>query len=198
MMRNKILASIWSYAFCSDVTVIASNLKPLIITSSKFLNHRNHNIHPECPDRISRTHLVLKDMETSGSIRIMEPSACENESNLLHAENIIKSVHKNEYVTEIKTLCSKGARIASPWDLDTYISKGSFHTCLLAQSAWIDGVKEVLNNKCMAFAITRPPGHHALYDMGVERVGILDFDVHYGNGIADLIKNNSQIRYNKK
>lgn len=104
----------------------------------------------------------------------------------------------------------------SPWDPDTYISSGTYHQCIQAQSAWLDGLSSVLENKNPAFAITRPPGHHALKgrSMGfcifnfavatavhalsqpdVNRVAMLDFDVHFGNGIASMISSNPNIRY---
>ena len=74
----------------------------------------------------------------------------------------------------------------------------------------------MVKNKTMSFAVVRPPGHHAvkgrsmgfcifnfaagaatyaIQTLGLERVSILDFDVHYGNGVADLIAPNPKIRY---
>lgn len=104
----------------------------------------------------------------------------------------------------------------SPWDEDTFISKTTFDICILAQNAWIDAVDQVVQHKTMAFALTRPPGHHALRadSMGfcifnfavgaahyaldylnIQRVGIIDFDAHYGNGVASMISNNKKIKY---
>ena len=82
-------------------------------------------------------------------------------------------------------MCKRGARILDPWDTDTYISRHSFEICVLAQAAWMDGVDAgeffapglivtvlsictylniitVLRDNEMAFAVTRPPGHHAV------------------------------------
>ena len=79
----------------------------------------------------------------------------------------------------------------------------------------MDGVDEVLGNKNVAFAVTRPPGHHAVksnsmgfcifnfavgaanyaLSKGLNRIAIIDFDVHFGNGVADLVSSNPKIRY---
>lgn len=87
---------------------------------------------------------------------------------------------------------------------------------VLAQCAWMDAVDEVLRHETTAFALSRPPGHHAVRSQsmgfcvfnfavgaakyaidkyGLSRVGILDFDVHYGNGIADLVERDARIRW---
>ena len=102
---------------------------------------------------------------------------------------------------------------------DTYISKNSFDVCVLAQTAWMDCIDDILKAKeeaRTAFAITRPPGHHAVksssqgfcifnFAVGaatyalkkgvVNKIGIIDFDVHFGNGVADLVAGNEHIRY---
>jgi acetoin utilization deacetylase AcuC-like enzyme len=87
---------------------------------------------------------------------------------------------------------------------------------LLAVSAWLDGVDYVQKHQKPAFVVARPPGHHALSNRGmgfclfsnaaiaayyaltlpgIERVGILDWDVHHGNGTESLVEDNPQILY---
>mgnify|MGYP001806463141 FL=1 len=82
--------------------------------------------------------------------------------------------------------------------------------------AWLDGVDHVLNQREAVFVLARPPGHHAIRNMGmgfcllnnvaiaahyaltrpgVERVAIVDWDVHHGNGTEALVENNPQIFY---
>lgn len=198
------------------VTVLSLRQNPLIITSREMLDHQPSSLHPECPERLLFSIEKIEHMREQGLIRQQEPKACLDETEYNKALNIIQTVHSIDYVNEIKMLCERGARMASPWDSDTYLSQGSFRTTVVAQSAWLDAVDQVINKQSMSFAITRPPGHHAMRSnsMGfclfnfavgaatyamekykIKRVGILDFDVHYGNGIADLIKTNPNIRY---
>ena len=80
----------------------------------------------------------------------------------------------------------------------------------------MDAVDEAVLQRNLAFALTRPPGHHARYDQSMgfcifnfavgaakyaldkyklSRVAILDFDVHYGNGIAELVADDVRIRW---
>lgn len=174
--------------------------------------------HPECPERIEVTWSTLKAMHTRDMIRFENPSALDNPELLQQAKSIIESTHDKAYAQSVADACNRGQRILSPWDEDTYISRKTFDTLLLAQSAWLQSVDNVLNNKqsSISFALTRPPGHHATFDssMGfcifnfaigaahyaqqkyqLEHIVVLDYDVHYGNGVADLVKGNSRIRY---
>jgi acetoin utilization deacetylase AcuC-like enzyme len=93
-------------------------------------------------------------------------------------------------------------------DSDTYISPHSYTVALLAVSAWLDGIDQVLASGRPVFALTRPPGHHALPDRtmgfcifgnaaiagfyalaqsGIKRVAIVDWDVHHGNGTQSAV-----------
>jgi acetoin utilization deacetylase AcuC-like enzyme len=109
-------------------------------------------------------------------------------------------------------------------DADTPVAIDSYDTALLAVSAWLDGVDRVLdlsnttlpleNNQ--AFVLARPPGHHAessrgmgfclfsnaaiaahyaLGKPGINRVAILDWDVHHGNGTQAIIQSHPRLAY---
>jgi acetoin utilization deacetylase AcuC-like enzyme len=100
--------------------------------------------------------------------------------------------------------------------MDTVVSARSYDVALLAVNAWLQGVEVVLTEKTSAFVLARPPGHHAtrnygmgfcifsnaaiaahyaLQQPGVERVAILDWDVHHGNGTEALVHSNPHIAY---
>jgi acetoin utilization deacetylase AcuC-like enzyme len=103
-------------------------------------------------------------------------------------------------------------------DDDTFLTTESYDVCLRATAAWIRAVNVALNDsdgKC-AMALTRPPGHHAtstlsngfcifnfaaaaalhaLEQDSTLKVSILDWDVHYGQGVADIVKKHECIRY---
>jgi acetoin utilization deacetylase AcuC-like enzyme len=198
---------------------------PIVISSEKFMLHSSTTYHPENPDRIRSTLPILKQMHDSNMIRLKIPLAEEKEiANdkqgynriMQEALNVIKKVHAEDYIRQVKGSCESGSTIISMDDADTYINTYSFKQCVMAQSAWIEVTKDVLNENVMGFACVRPPGHHAinsrsmgfcifnfavgtalhaLENLGLSRVAILDFDVHYGNGVADLISSNPSIRY---
>lgn len=213
-----------SFLLCNlFVQTNAGSLKPFVLSSTKFMDHVPAYSHPECPERIEVTVATLETMRAKDLIRFENPSAIDNPELLQQARSIIENTHDRIYVQSVMDACSRGQRILSPWDEDTYISRKTFDTLLLAQSAWLQSVDNVLDSQksstdssSISFAVTRPPGHHATFDssMGfcifnfaagaahyaltkynLERIAILDYDVHFGNGVADLVKGNSRMRY---
>jgi acetoin utilization deacetylase AcuC-like enzyme len=192
-------------------------LKPLVISSEKLASHSRRIFHPECPERVLECiDMVKNDLVSGDFVEYTLPSGEEDAAKFDFALEVIKKVHDEDFVEEVKTMCARGAPILSPWDEDTYINRESFNQCVLAQSAWIDATNHALVAKDMGFALTRPPGHHsskrksmgfcifnyavgaatyALQYKGLKRVAILDFDVHFGNGISDLVCENPNIRY---
>ena len=124
----------------------------------------------------------------------------------------VEQTHSAEHIQRIKQVAEKGGGYL---DGDTRISARSYEVALLAVSAWLDGVDRVLAGQT-AFVLARPPGHHATKDtaMGfclfsnaaiaanyalskpnIKRVGILDWDVHHGNGTEAIVWDNPQIAY---
>eukprot|EP01035_Chromulina_nebulosa_P028590 gene28590-37775_t len=187
--------------------------QPFVITSEYFVNHKARGYHPECPERISKCLEVLEDLKINGQIALRKIDITSSTDEALA---IIKKVHCPKYVERVRNLVNRGAPRLSATDEDTYINSYSFNQSLLAQLAWLNGVDHVIETKGMAFSASRPPGHHASFDqsMGfcifnfavgaaiyaierynINRIGIIDFDVHYGNGVADLIKSSTKIRY---
>ena len=131
--------------------------------------------------------------------------------------NQVLSVHTPEHVNFIDEFCKKGG---GNIDFDTYATSQSYQTALLSAGGAIKASELVLKrtNKSenWAFSISRPPGHHATanksmgfcifnnvaiaveylrktYDL--ERLCIVDFDVHYGNGTAEIFYNDPNILY---
>jgi len=100
-------------------------------------------------------------------------------------------------------------------DADTFVTTESFGVCLRATAAWIRAVNIAEASGFPAMALTRPPGHHAeaklsngfcLFNFAAaaalhalqdpsKRVSILDWDVHYGQGVADIMKSHERARY---
>ena len=101
-------------------------------------------------------------------------------------------------------------------DDDTYMTTESYDVCLRATACWIECVNQVLNGLSYSMALTRPPGHHATRTLpngfctfnfaaaaalhatkqaNCQKVSIIDWDVHYGQGVADIVESYSNIRY---
>ena len=107
-------------------------------------------------------------------------------------------------------------------DFDTYLTTETFNVCLRATAAWIRatniamGKESSSTGSSAAIALTRPPGHHATFDNSNgfchfnfaaaaavhvmrqypnSRVSILDWDVHYGQGVADIIRRHDRARF---
>ena len=170
----------------------------------------------EVPERVGASIAHLSD---SAYADVQTASAEMDKEKYDFALDIIKQVHDEEYIEEVALACERGLRQLSAWDSDTYISRSSFDCFVLAQSAWLDAIDSSLSSKTgtPAFSLSRPPGHHALkgrscgfcvfnYAVGaaqyalstneaVKKVSILDWDVHFGNGISALVSSDNRIRY---
>jgi acetoin utilization deacetylase AcuC-like enzyme len=177
-----------------------------IIYSERFLDHDNGSFHPECPERLLAIVESLKTAPWQDQLVWQSPTNREVVSSILN-------LHDPEYLNLVKNLAAQGGgRI----DADTVVSSASYEVALLAVAAWLDGVDLTLSSGYPSFILARPPGHHAVAETGmgfclfsnaaiashyaltqpkISRVGILDWDVHHGNGTQDLVENNPQIAY---
>lgn len=190
--------------------------KVRIIYSDKFLEHKcPRRGHPECPERLKVcVDALRKDARLTDVIEWVEPTPIEPGSARRDlVMECVKQVHTYpDYLEDLERLSERGGFI----DGDTYVAKNSFEIALLAVSAWLDAVDYALDDDDggPAWALVRPPGHHATHVTGmgfcllsnaaiaahyalrkVGRVGILDFDVHHGNGTEAIVKTEPRIRF---
>ena len=180
-----------------------------IIYSDEFLEHLTGREHPEKPERLSAVVSALKEATFSQQIEWRSPTSIEENSPLA----VIEEIHSPRYIRKVRDIANDGGGFL---DTDTYVSPRSYDVALLAVNAWLDGVDIVLESGKPAFVLSRPPGHHAEIDyaMGfclfsnaaisalqalrkpeVNRVAILDWDVHHGNGTQAIVENNPDIAY---
>lgn len=175
----------------------------LLARDSHFLQHQTGS-HPEKPARLTA---IDDALERSGLIERCTPLKAEP----LAAVNI-PPVHSPDYLDHLATVCQAGGGSLDP---DTPVSPESFDVALLAAGTCLAAVDRVLNGEDrQALCLTRPPGHHALQDraMGfcllgnptlaahravkvhdLERVLIVDWDVHHGNGTQALTNERSDV-----
>lgn len=185
-----------------------------VIYSDKFLDHESpRGGHPERPERLQVIVAALRaDERLRGLVDWVEPTGVEEGS--VRRElvlELIGEVHTFEqYLTDVRMMSEGNGGFV---DGDTYVAKGSYEVALLAVSAWIDAVDCALGGEGPAWALARPPGHHATRVTGmgfclfanagiaaqyalrrVGHVAIVDYDVHHGTEpIGDLLFSRSRL-----
>ncbi|MDJ1181066.1 histone deacetylase [Roseofilum sp. BLCC_M91] len=179
-----------------------------VIYSEEFLRHDTGR-HPERAERLQAIADRLKSSPWSASLDWQTPTPIE----VRPALPWIEQVHTHDHIQRVREIAQKGGGLL---DGDTPVSAQSYDVALLAVNGWIDGVEQVLATGNPAFVLARPPGHHAeaergmgfclfsnaaiaahyaLAQPGVERVAILDWDVHHGNGTQAIVQHHRQIAY---
>ncbi len=179
-----------------------------VIYSDDFLLHQTGAFHPEKSERLTaiRSQLIGSTYAQQLDWRLPTPVSARNP---LPA---IAKIHDRQYINEVKNIAARGGGSIDP---DTIVSPQTYDVALLAVNAWLDGVETVMATGEPAFVLARPPGHHAEPDRGMgfcifsnaaiaatyalahgaERVAILDWDVHHGNGTQAVVETNPQIAY---
>lgn len=167
--------------------------------------HQVTEIHPEEPARLSAINdqIIRSGLELAITQRDGQQATKEQ---LYHA-------HAVNYVNDIFAKAPQEDHI---WlDPDTLMTPGSLQAALYAAGCGISAVDAVVTGENpRAFCVVRPPGHHACYDKAMgfcifnniavaathalhqyqfERVAIVDFDVHHGNGTEDIFRNDERV-----
>jgi acetoin utilization deacetylase AcuC-like enzyme len=177
-----------------------------ILYSETFLHHGTGWSHPESPERLRAIVKNLQQSQWASQLLWKSPT----DRNPL---NWILQAHTQDYIEQVQSIALEGGGQLDP---DTPISTQSYEAACLAVNAWLDAVDEVLTHQHPAFVLARPPGHHALRDRGMgfcifgnaaiaalyaldrpgcDRVAILDWDVHHGNGTQAIVESNPKIAY---
>ena len=176
-----------------------------IYTHPEYLNHQVMDGHPERPERLSHLIKHLSRIGLTQDFEIAQPQPVPTSR--------ILAAHSQSHVDFLRESSPREGVV--PLDPDTWMSPASFSAAELAAGAVFSGMDTVLNgSQQRVFCAVRPPGHHAERDsaMGfcllnsvaiaaiaaldhaeVERVAILDFDVHHGNGTVDVCRDHPQI-----
>jgi len=162
-----------------------------VVEDPRYREHRGPQGHPERPERLGAVHAALA--ERASALESAAPRPASDEE--------ILRVHTREHLERVRLAVGQAPMQLDP---DTYVSPQSLDVARLAAGASIDLALRVARGELAnGFAAVRPPGHHAearhamgfcLFnnvalaaralraEAGVERVLILDWDVHHGNG----------------
>lgn len=185
---------------------MASSATTLWVHHEQGLKHLTPQGHPERADRLRTVTETLSGNRFAGLKRI-EAEPCDPDIvTLCHSPGVLKrlqAARPSEGIAQV--------------DGDTHISAGSFSAVFSAIGAATQALDAVFAGEVSnAFCAVRPPGHHAEIDtpmgfclfnsiaiaaryaqqtLGVERVAIVDFDVHHGNGTQDIFKDDPSVFY---
>jgi acetoin utilization deacetylase AcuC-like enzyme len=179
----------------------------LLISHPSFLEHDTGPYHPERPDRLRAVLAALDDEEFAGLVRASAPAASLQQ---------LTRVHPPEYVEAILGIRPDPGEFVQV-DGETVMSAGSAEAAQRAAGAVVACVDAVLEGEVhTSFAAVRPPGHHATPTIpsgfclfnnvavgarhaqsahGLQRVAILDFDVHHGQGTQAVVERDISLFY---
>jgi acetoin utilization deacetylase AcuC-like enzyme len=173
----------------------------------RYQLHLTGNYHPEVPDRLPA---VYKGIVDAGLLSKLIPIKAA-----LAEMKWIETVHETDYIKRFESACSLGQTIFdSP---DNQMCEVTYETALLAVGGILEASKQVMSGQLdNAFCAVRPPGHHAEVnramgfcyfnnvaiaaryiqkEWGIQRVGIIDFDVHHGNGTQHIFEEDPSVFY---
>ncbi len=177
-----------------------------ICQDERFKRHRTGPGHPECPARLDAVGAGLEDAGVLAHAAVIQPEPIDR--------GALEARHDPVYVRRFEQACQAGQPVIDVPDCT--ISRASFEIALLAAGGVVAAVGGILSGAYRrAFCAVRPPGHHAEPDRamgfcmfnnvalaadaarraGIERVLILDWDVHHGNGTQHMFYHDPSVYY---
>lgn len=176
-----------------------------LIADRRYLDHYAGRVHPERPERVATMIAMAERLQRPG-LKLYAPreaALCE-----------LELCHRDAYIAQVEQTATLER---ANFDPDTHTSSATWKTATLAAGGVLTAVEAVLAAEAHnGFAIVRPPGHHALANRamgfcffnnvaiaaaaliahhGLNRVLIVDWDVHHGNGTQELFYASPQVLY---
>jgi acetoin utilization deacetylase AcuC-like enzyme len=184
---------------------VASSHSPLLVLSAAELD--DHVTPPWHPDHRARLDAAIAGVAEAGLDEATQWRVPE-----MASTDDLALVHDPLYIEAIEAFCQAGGGQLDP---DTSVTPGSWATARRSAGAVLQAIAALRDGECdAAFAAGRPPGHHAVHDRamgfcifnnaaigaaklaaGGERVAIVDWDVHHGNGTQDMFYDDPRILY---
>jgi len=175
-----------------------------IFANAELDEHITPSWHPERPGRLEAALSGIPVAGLDDAVRWQEPRLA------LPAE--LELVHDVSYIAGVERFCEQGGGDLDP---DTFAAPGSWVTARRTVGAVLDAVDALRDGTCdVAFAAGRPPGHHAVPDRAMgfclfnnvsvaaaqlaaegQKVAIVDWDVHHGNGTQDIFYEDPRVFY---
>ncbi len=178
----------------------------VIIYDDIYLKHDTGPDHPENSARIINTIEHLRSANCWQKLDIKKPRAA--------TEAEVSAIHSTSQIVQIAEIASSGGGYLDP---DTYVSSDSYEAALNAAGAPLTAIDLIMDKKVdNAFCLVRPPGHHATPESGMgfclfnnvaiaakyiqsryslDRIVIIDWDVHHGNGTQDAFYDDPSVMY---
>ena len=174
----------------------------VLLSDPRFFRHRSNGYHPERPERLEAARAAIERSQLS--FRPIEPRPATDEE--------LERVHDPRFLKWLRTLGGEQGYI----DADTYVGPESVAIAELAAGGTVAMVDALIDGPSKrGVALVRPPGHHARPDhamgfcllnnvaiaaaharaRGLERVAIVDWDVHHGNGTQDAFFDDPSVLY---
>ncbi len=180
----------------------------LYISHPSSKNHDTGQGHPECPARLEAIYKAVEGLRLTNLTELNATAA---------TQDLILQAHDQDYYTHLQHISQQALDAVQYLDPDTVMSAGSLEAALFASGAVILATKQVIDGTAKnAFCAARPPGHHATHNqamgfcllnsvaiaakyatvqLGLERVAVVDFDVHHGNGTQDIFWQDKNLFY---
>jgi len=173
----------------------------------RYLLHDTGDYHPEMPDRLKAIHTGISQgglLDKLVTLKAVMPDF-----------KYIEAVHDRDYISRFEGACMSGR--TSFLHPDNQMCFDTFNAALLAVGGILEAARQVMSGELdNAFCAVRPPGHHAevaeamgfcyfnnvaiaarylISQWNLERVGIVDFDVHHGNGTQHIFEDDPRVFY---
>jgi len=180
-------------------------LKTGIVIDERYQHHQTTPGHPECPERLGVLLELMSNYERDGLIKIEPRWATQQE------------LTWNHHPDHVQGLAATAGQDQFAFDLETTTSAQSYEVACLAVGGLLNLLDAIMTGKANnGFAFVRPPGHHAEYNQAMgfclfnnvaigahhlrtkhnlERVLILDWDVHHGNGTEHSFYDDPNVMY---
>jgi acetoin utilization deacetylase AcuC-like enzyme len=178
----------------------------VVLVVNQAYDHSGHEDsgHPERPERASAVRAGIDDLHLGSDLIVVPDRVVTREE--------LTRVHDSGYLEELAAFCYEGG---GDLDQDTYATFNSWPVAKQAAGAGLAVIEELhRRGDGVGFVVARPPGHHALRDRAMgfcllnniavaaaalrslgERVLIVDWDVHHGNGTQEIFWNDAEVLY---